>query len=171
MAPPPVRPAARPAAPARPAMPSFALEKTLDEEIAGQKLRFYSIGALALLKLEPIAGRLLAGMGALFNGGSDAEQRAGLLEVFTLAGQHPELVGYLILDSLHDEEWNARPPQRPAIEAFLARVDGPSLLLMVQSLVYVNLEAAVPLMKRLTGRDKGKPPEPVSPTEAEASTT
>jgi hypothetical protein len=166
---PPPRPQARPAAPPAPAMPSFALEKTLDVDLGGQTLRLYSIGAVALLKLEPLASRLFSGLRPLFSGATGDQQQAALLEVFGVMGQNPETLGYVILDALHDEPWNARPPSPAAIRAFMDRLDAAALLVLVQALLMVNVEAAIPLLQRLTGRATGPTPSPVSPEDSQAA--
>lgn len=147
-------------------VPSFARSVTHDLEWTdGRSLRFHEISARALLKIEAVADVLKgAAMTLLGESATPAERASAMLEVFKVAGQDPDLVGYLILDALRDEPWNTtRPPTQQAIDAFLNAVDGPVLVLMIGALAAVNLKAAVPLLQRLAGSALGAQPGPTSP--------
>lgn len=160
-----------------PTVPNLSRRVTYDLPWSdGRKLRFHSIGALAMLKLEAVADRLVGALKALVRGDDDgrppavveAEQLRAVIDVFKVAGEDPHLVGYLILDALRDEEWNTTArgvsgPTPQAIDEFLAAIDGAALAEFVVALARVNMAALLPLVERLAGTVPGQPAPP-SPT-------
>lgn len=152
-------------------IPSFACEETYEAEVCGRRMTFYAVSGPVLLKLQQRLGSQFAGVAQAFASRASGEERkAALADLFEAAGKHGPLVAELILDSLRDEDWNReRPAKGPAIEAFLAKVDGPALLRFLAAVATINTMAFLPsvpdLLAAFAAAVSGKIPEPAAEDE------
>ena len=141
-------------------MPSFKTKASHEATIAGRELTFYAISGPMFLRLQQKLGPQLAkfvapmakvamaaerGVDLRLAIASIADEAQGAIaELLEALGKNPTLAAELVLDALHDEEWNERPVKPKAAEAFLEGVDGPALTRMLKAVVAVNWAAFLP---------------------------
>lgn len=131
-------------------IPCFASPETHEIEVAGRTLRFYAVSSLVLLRLQQrLGGPFSKALDAMISGAADEARQAAIAELLEAAGKNAQAIGELVLDALHDEEWVERPASTKAVDAFLAKVDGPALAAMLAAVAHVNGKAFFPLAKRL----------------------
>jgi hypothetical protein len=148
-----------------PPRPRFATDRFHEAEIGGRKLRFYEVSGIATMRLAAIADQLEPIGSVMFDGEADDDARQGaMIRGFQILGQHPELLAFVILDSLHDEPWNKRPASPADCETFLTTTDGAQLIAMTWAVIRAN--SAKP-----AEAGAGPPAQGLAPADASPSTS
>jgi hypothetical protein len=128
-------------------IPSFECEKTHEAKIGGRVLVFHAVSGPVLLRLQQKLGPAFAKLLLALRTRQDA--KAAAAELLEAAGGNPQLVGELVLDALHDEDWVERPVKPRIVDEFLQKTSGPALLRMLAAVATVNAVAFLPSVPEL----------------------